>query len=395
MGLGRFFALSALSASLMLFVACGQKSNCSGVSFSGSGSGSSGGVSTGGSVCGPGSNNGGGTGTADFVFYRGAAGANFTINTAALTATAFQTVNGASVSVGLSATGNMVVVNKKFLYLPDQNGSGGVMGFQIDRATGVLTAMASSPFPAPHPVTAMAADPDSKGGRFLFVTDFNSGEVSTFAIDPNTGTLTLSPSSPVSVLGLAATSLNVDGTGSYLYATAGSTGGDVFGLLIDQNSGDLSPILGSPWAIGATDVQVSPDGAWMIANPGSNSLEVIPIESGTGSLLTGSMASFPTTNTVGNVALSPNGNFVFTCSTAFPMEGFQFSGGALTALGSSPYTALSDLGSCRFDQNGTSLFGILASGEISVRSITPGNGAVAAGPADLAVSTNEFFAVTN
>ena len=70
-------------------------------------------------------------------------------------------------------------------------------------------------------------------------------------------------------------------------------------------------------------------------------------------------------------------------------------GGALTALGSSPYTALSDLGSCRFDQNGTSLFGILASGEISVRSITPGNGAVAAGPADLAVSTNEFFAVTN
>src|SRR5882672_3565426 len=63
--------LLMVAASLLLLAACGQKTNCSGISFgNGSGGGSSaGGVSSGGSVCGPGSNNGGSAN--DFFFYHG------------------------------------------------------------------------------------------------------------------------------------------------------------------------------------------------------------------------------------------------------------------------------------------------------------------------------------
>ncbi|HMK23886.1 MAG TPA: beta-propeller fold lactonase family protein [Terriglobales bacterium] len=394
----RIFSLLALSVSLILLAACGQSSNCSGISFgTGSGGGNQGGVNTGGSVCGAGSNNGGGGGSAaDFVFYRGNNGTTNAINSAELTATTFQVLSGVSAAVGNSTTGNMVVVNKQFLYLPDQNSSGGVMGFQISHSSGALTAIAGSPFAAPHAVTAIAADPDSRGGRFLFVTDFNTGDVSTYTIDSTSGVLTLVTSSPVTVLGLSATSLNVDGTGSYLYATAGSTGGDVFGFLVDQNSGALSPVLGSPFALGAHNIQVSPDGAWVISTDGGNSVDVTPIEAGTGTLLTGSTTNFPTVNFVGNVALSPNGNFLYACNTKSAMEGFQFSGGALTALNGSPYTALSDIGGCQFDQSGTALFGIVVpSNSISVRIMDPANGNVAGGIADLPVATSNYFAVTN
>lgn len=391
----RIFLLLALSASLILLASCGQKTNCSGISFGQGGGGSNpGSVNTGGSVCGAGSKNGGGGNATDFVFYRGSNGANNAINSAELTATTFQVLTGVSVTVGQSTTGNVVVVNKKFLYLPDQNSSGGVMGFVINHSSGALTPITNSPFPAPHAVTAITADPDAYGGRFLFVTDFNSGDISTYTIDPNTGGLTLG--STITALGLSASSLNVDGTGNYLYATAGTTGGDVSGFLIDQNTGALSPVLGSPFSLNAKNIQITPDGAWVISTDGSNSVDVTPVEAGTGSLLTNATTNYPTVNQVGNVALSPNGNFLYTCNTKLPMEGFQFSGGAVTQLSGSPYTALSDIGACQFDQNGTALFGIVASSNaISVRIIDPANGNVAGGIPDLPVASSNYFAVTN
>jgi 6-phosphogluconolactonase (cycloisomerase 2 family) len=392
-----FLALSLMS---ILLASCGQKQNCNGVSFGGgSGGGTgSGGLNSGGSVCGPGSNNGGGglTGATDLVFFRGNNGSNNAVNTAELTATSFLVLSGVSAVTGNSTTGNMVVVNKTYLYLPDQNGTGGVMGFKISHSTGALTPIAGSPFPAPHAVTALAADPDSNGGRFLFATDYTSGGTSAYTIDPTTGVLTLVSGSPLVVAGLSASSLNVDGSGSYLYATEGTAGGNVFGFLIDQNNGALSPIAGSPWAIDSRNVQISPDSAWLISTTGSNSVDVIPIEAGTGTLLTGAITTFPTANPVGNVVMSPNGNFVYTCNTRFAMEGFSFTGGALTALSGSPYTALSDIGACQFDQNGTVLFGLLVpSNMISVRIIDPNNGNVAGGIPDLGVQTSNYFTVTN
>lgn len=394
----QIFSLLVVAASVLVLTACGQKANCSGITFGGSSAsgGSSGGnLSSGSSVCGPGSNtNGGGGSASDFLFYRSTSGPNDTINTAELTATTFTVLPGVSVNIGQSIAESIVVVNRKFLYLPDQNG---VMGFSISHSTGALTPLAGSPFPAPSIITALSADPDSKGGRFLFAAGYVSGDFMAFTIDATTGALTLVPGSPFSNPNFRVTSLNVDGTGSYLYGTAGSTTGAVFGYLIDQNSGALSPISGSPFPLGTGQVQINPAGTFLLSlTSGGNSIEVIPIEAGTGTLLLASSTSFPTVNSAGTVVMHPSGNFVYTCGEKFPMEGFQFSGGILTELTGSPFTSLSNLTGCQFDQNGTALFGILlSSSEVGVRIINPTTGAVLGGIPDLGVATDLYFGVTN
>ena len=393
----RTFLLLALSASMILLASCGQKSNCSGITFGGTGGGSNpGGLNnSGGTVCGSGSSNQGGSSGSDLVYYRGGSGGSNAINTGELTATTFKILAGVSAAVGNSTVGNMVIVNKKFLYLPDQNSSGGVMGFQINRSSGALTAIPNSPFAAPHAVTTIAADPDSKGGRYLYVADFTTGNFSTYTINPTSGALSLVSGSTIAST-IAPSALYVDGTGSYIYGDGGTTTGELYGFSIDQNSGALSPIAGSPFSLGARDIQISPDGAWVLVNSGASSIDVIPIEAGTGTLLTASAVTYPTANPVGSISLNPNGNFLYTCTPKFPMEGYSFSGGALTALNGSPYTALSDMGDCQFDQSGTALFGIVTTtNAIGVRIINPSNGDVAGGIADLPVATNNFFAVTN
>jgi 6-phosphogluconolactonase len=395
----QIFSLLVMAASVLLLGACGQKSNCNGISFGASGGSTggsgAGGLNAGGSSCGAGStNNGGGGSASDFLFFRSTSGPNDTIATAKLTATTFTVLTGVSVDIGQSIAESIVVVNKKFLYLPDQNG---VLGFAISHSTGALTPLAGSPFPAPSTITTLSADPDSQGGRFLFAADFLSGNFMAFTINANTGALTLVPGSPFSNPTFRVTSLNVDGTGSYLYGTAGSTTGSVFGYSINQNSGALSPISGSPFPLGTGQVQINPAGTFLLSlASGGNAIEVIPIEAGTGALLVASTTSFPTVNSAGTVVMHPSGNFVYTCGEKFPMEGFQFSGGVLTELAGSPFTSLSNLTGCQFDQNGTALFGILLqSNEVGVRIVNPTTGAVLGGIPDLGVNTDLYFAVTN
>ena len=394
---GRIFLLLTLAVLTILLASCGQKQNCSGITFGGTGgtgSGSSGGLNSGGTSCGPGQTGGGGN-ASDFVFYRGSNGSNNAVNTAELTATAFQNLAGVSSVVGNSTTGNMVVVNKAFLYLPDQNSTGGVMAFAINRSTGALTAINGSPFSAPHPVTALAADPDATGGRFLFAGDITSGDVSVYTIDPTTGALGLASGSTFSGVAAGLSALEADGTGTYLYATSGTTNGLVYGFSFDQTSGALSPVPGSPFAADAVGIQVSPDGNWVIAHGGGTTLNVIPVEQGTGALLVPLATSYPTVNAISQVVMHPNGTLVYTCDTKKPMEGFSFSNGTLTALTGSPYTALNPISYCQFDQTGTALFGLfLPSSVMTVRIIDPATGNVSGGIPDLGIQTGPNFGVT-
>ncbi len=394
----RIFSMLVVAAAFLTLAACGQKTNCNGISFgTGSGGSSSGGVSSGGSVCGPGSNNNGGS-ASDFFFYHGSNGANNAINTAALTATTFQVLPGISTNVGNSTVGSMIVVNKKFLYLPDQNGSGGVMGFSINHSSGALTAIPGSPFAvSPSQVTTLAADPDANGGRFLFAADFTSGDLVVFTIDGSTGALTPVTGSPFSNPGFAASSLHVDGTGNYLYANAGTTTGDVFGYLIDQNTGALSPIPGSPFAMLVTSVQVDPTGTFLLsAEGGTSQINVVPIEAGTGTLLLGSTTSYPTADPIDGILIHPSGKFVYAFGGKVALEGFQFTAGSLTQLSGSPFSSLPFLTDCQFDQDGTALFGIkIPTSLVGVRKVDPQSGAVSAPVPDLGVAASPYFAATN
>ena len=382
-----------------LLTGCGQKTNCSGISFgngggSSSGGSSSGGVSSGGSVCGPGSNNSGAT---DYFFYHGSSGANNALNTASVTASTFTVLPGISTPVGQSIVGSVIVVSKKFLYLPDQNGSGGVMGFTINHSSGALTAIAGSPFAvAPSQITTLAADPDANGGRFLFAADVASGDFIVFTIDQTSGVLTPVSGSPF--LSLAAPSrLKVDGTGLYLYASEGTSTGNVFGYLIDQNSGALSPIAGSPFAIGANTIDVDSGGQFLLAvASGGGQIDVVPIEQGTGSLLLNLASSFPTAASIDGALFHPSGQYVYAFSGKNPLQGFQFSAGTLSELNGSPFSSLPFLTDCQFDQAGTHLFGIkIPSSSVGVYAVDPNTGAVTAPIPDPGILASPYFAPTN
>jgi hypothetical protein len=379
------------AASLLILAACGQKSNCNGITFGGSGSGGSGGgLNGGGSVCGPGSTGGGSA--SDFLFFQQSGNI---LNTAAFTGSTFTTnVGGLVPSLGPGAGTDMVVVNKKFLYLtwlPQGGISGEVLGFSISHNGGVLTPLANSPFSTgTSKVDTIVADPQ---GRFLIVGDSNNGDLVSFKIDSASGALTLTPNSPLANASMSPNNLTIDGSGNFLYATDVTHIGNVFGFVIDQTTFDVSAMPSSPFFLGVTRVASEPSGQFLLAADGSSEVDVISIEQGTGVLL--GKVPYPSTHAGDSILVHPSGKFVYSYSIGNHMEGFSFSGGALTPLPGSPFTTLEILHPCKFDQDGTAIFGYNISGGFGVRTVDPATGALTGSVPDLSVTSSPNFAATN
>jgi len=385
------FSLLVFAASLLMLAACSQQSNCNGISFGTSGGGSGGGgVNSGGSVCGPGSNSGGGV--RDFLFFQQSGNI---LNTASFNGSAMTASVGSLVpSLGSGAGSDMVVVNKAFLYLtwlPQGSPVGQVLGFSINHNNGSLTPLAGSPFSTgTSKADTIVADPQ---GRYLVVGNSANGDLSSLTINSTTGALTLTPNSPLANSGMTPTNLVIDGTGNYVYVTEVTHSGDVFGFAIDQTTFDLTTLPSSPFFLGVTRVASEPTGAYLLANDGSNNIDVITIETGTGILL--GKVPYPTTNAGDSLFVSPNGNFVYTYSICNHLEGFSFSGGALTPLPGSPFTTLGILHPEKIDQNGTAIFGYTITGGFGVYTVNPTTGAVSGGIPDLSVTSSPNFAPTN
>jgi len=395
------FSLLLVAACLIL-ASCGQSSNCKGLTFGGGGgSGSGGTFNTGGSVCGPGSNGSGGTSAADIVYYLGNGPL---IDAAAVTSSTFTNMAGYTPVGFPNSTGfgeNFWIVNKKFLYVPvtppGTPSSGAVWAYDITRSSGALSVIGSSPFATSTPNADIAvSDPQ---GRFLFVADKGAGTITVFTIDPNTGALTLS-GSPVST-GSSPTVMTVDGTGSYLYFPYGNF---INGFSIDQNTGALTPLFGSPFNIPMKQLQADPSGAYLLGVSGNgfssdDNVYVIPIAPGTGNL--GVPTAFATSFGPEFLALSPNGKYLFTFAEdntlqPLPLEGFTFdvTTGTLTTMTNSPFTSLPKVVSAVFDQAGTTMIGVTGL-NFTVFSVDGTTGAPSSTLPSLGVLHDERYAVTN
>ena len=80
----------------------------------------------------------------------------------------------------------------RFLYVTN-NGSANVSGYTVNPGTGALTAVRGSPFAAGTGPEAIAIDPT---GRFVFVANHVGNSVSAYTIDPGTGALAVVGGSP-------------------------------------------------------------------------------------------------------------------------------------------------------------------------------------------------------
>lgn len=138
---------------------------------------------------------------------------------------------------GTTNTKPPVVPGKDFVYTG--NAFATVSALTTDRTTGVLTAIAGSPFSAGSGSFALAAEP---GGKFLYV-----GNSPVFAINASTGALT-----PTSSSMSDAESLAVDPNGKFLYAVAGSENLWAYSI---ASTGALAPVSGFPIAIAPTGTQ--------------------------------------------------------------------------------------------------------------------------------------------
>ena len=402
----RLLWLVLVTVAMMGWAGCG--SGCPTTSLSSSdsgGGGSTGGTTTGGTVCGPGTNPGGGGGgnNASLLYYLDSG--NSRILGAGLSTTgAFTALTPFTAPVLPSGAGNdMAIVNKKFLYLP-QNDSLTIQAFTIDHTSGALTTISGSPF-ATAGADSITSDP---AGRFLFVGNQTTGSVSVFQINATTGALVAAPGSPFFAFNLDfAEVLAVDGTGNFLYVGQNFAALPVYAFSIDQNNGGLSPVTGSPFSLGVAGVRTDFTGKFAVGLSGvfgDNHLYVFAIDPNTGALTAVNNSPFATTMAEPeNLRIHPSSQFVYAfgvdnSSAPAATEGFTIdpTSGALTPLAGSPFTGLPIVGDCKWDQGGGEAFcGDAATSAFSVLDTSTSTGALTHTVPDLTVTDNTVFAPTN
>jgi len=403
MKLGNRISFLLLAAFAMFgWAGCGGGCPTASLTTSSSGGGTTGGTSTRGTVCGPGTNPGGGGNNAALLYYLGTSdilGAGLSTTGTFAPLTSFTPPKLPS-----SAGNDMVVVNKKFLYLP-QNDSLTIQAFTIDHTAGALTPVSGSPF-ATASADSIASDP---AGRFLFAGNATTGRISVFQINSTTGALVAAPGSPFSAFNLDfAQVLAVDGSGKFLYVGQDIPALPIYAFSIDQNTGALSQAVGSPFGLGVAGVRTDFTGKFAVGitgNTGDNHLYVFAIDPGTGALTAVNNSPFATvTSTPTNLEIHPSSQFVYSfgvdsSNNRAAVEGFAIDPGtgALTALANSPFTSVPIAGFCKWDQGGAEAF--CANGTTSAFSVLNTNtstGDLTHTVQDLSVSDNAVpFAPTD
>jgi 6-phosphogluconolactonase (cycloisomerase 2 family) len=197
-----------------------------------------------------------------------------------------------SYATGLGPSTMISRFEGSFLYIADSGGSNDITAYLIDGFSGGLTPVLGSPFPAAGHITALAFGP---GETFLYAANAGAGAAGIlgFAIrpyidptarDPNPdfGALKTLPGSPWALP--SCTYIVSDQTGTYLYATAGSS---VFGYSINPQTGALGPLQGFPVAIGAAadSLTIDPSNQFLyVKNDGAGTVTGFRLNTATGGL---------------------------------------------------------------------------------------------------------------
>ena len=279
-----------------------------------------------------------------FVYSANSDGSNtigeYTVNTA----------TGALTSVGTIANGDSpygvaIDPSSRFVYAVaiDTNG---VYAYSINAKTGVLTAIKGSPF------TSDVVAPDSVAvdptGRFLVVGEgccADTAGVTVFTINPTTGKLTVVKGSPfLPASGVSEPSgVVVDPTGRFVYVANGGSfgtgGATVFGISASTGKliavGSVIPGGLAPWAI-TTDVT----GSYVYMTGNDSSIYAYAIDNTTGELTNITGSPFAATAPSRGITADPSGKFLYVANSSQLLGyGITAGKGTLKVLSGSPFTA--------------------------------------------------------
>jgi 6-phosphogluconolactonase len=225
----------------------------------------------------------------------------FTINS---TTGALMPITGSPFGTGF-VNPYAIAVNGDFVYVTDiYNDSISVLA--INTSTGVLTQISGSPFPTGITPQSIAVDP--LNGGYVYVANNSDNTVSGYSINASTGALTPVTGSPFKagigpLSDAVAIEVNVDlnsavdpiDVRSFLYVANGSEN-DVSGFSVDQSSGGLTPISGSPFKAGTGpgSVAVDPAGHFLyVGNLNSENVSAFSVDDLTGILTPVAGSPFP------------------------------------------------------------------------------------------------------
>lgn len=208
--------------------------------------------------------------------------------------------------------------------------------------TGALTPVPGSPFPADVNPHSVAVDPT---GRFVYVADANSNDVSAYTLNTTTGGLTPVPGSPFSMGAAPGFSVSVDPTGRFLYVPSVVPSSNLWGFTVDTGTGALTAIPGFPYpsGSGADWAGVHPSGQYVyVGNNYSGDVSAFLVDSANGALTLVPGSPFPAdpgANPRG-LAINKTGRFVYVMNeSASNISGFSVNTttGALTLVSGSPF----------------------------------------------------------
>jgi len=217
----------------------------------------------------------------------------------------------------LSTTGSQV------LAFVSNAGSATVSSYIVNTGTGLLTPASVAPFTTGVNPRTLTLEPF---GRFAFVANAGTSNpnstVSVYRVNTTTGILTeVLPGSPFPVaLGIQpqqATVVTVSSTKQFVYlANAMST--NVSGFSLDTNSGFLTLVGGSPFAVGTTPQSVVADSAGnfvYVSNEGSSNVSAFKVDRTNGFLSsTVPTASFAAGSLPQPVTLHPSKPFAYVAN---------------------------------------------------------------------------------
>jgi len=230
-----------------------------------------------------------------------------------------------SIAFGLAANSRSEVV-----YVAD---AGKIDTLQIG-ATGALSPIAGSPFPAGNNMF-LAIDPMD---RFLFTSDVTApGNVVALAIDSGTGALTPVPGSPFQIAPNSSTfvepaEIAVDGQGLFVYVALAGTN-QIAGFQIDQSSGALTAVPGSPFSTGNGTMTLATVNEFLyVPNGIDGTLSAYSINTTNGVLTSISGSPFPFYAV--SLAPDPIGSFMYASgSNGLLALSIDPTSGALTEIG--------------------------------------------------------------
>jgi 6-phosphogluconolactonase (cycloisomerase 2 family)/uncharacterized caspase-like protein len=188
---------------------------------------------------------------------------------------------GSYTAAGIRPRNVAIEPKGKFLYVANSD-SDNVSAFTINSSTGALSEVSGSPFRAGAAPYGVAVDPT---GRFVYVANKDSANVSAFAINPTTGALSKVVGSPFPT-GAAPHGVAAEPTGNFVYV-ANNGSANVSAYMINRNTGALSEVSGSPFPTGTSPVSVAvdPTGEFVyVANNNSTNVSAYAINMNTGTL---------------------------------------------------------------------------------------------------------------